>query len=144
MIEHTVSVYIDRPVHQVFAFLADQKNLRSWQSNLIESQQLTPGPVQVGTNFREVRQTGPRQSEVKAVVTEFDETNNRFRIKTISEPEVNILYVLESEAGGTRIDYQFVMLNRGIMRFFEPLLAGSIKKETDLDFQRLKQLLESR
>jgi len=143
MIQHEFTIYLNCPVNQVFAFLADSKNLPDWQSNLIENEQLTEGPVRVGTNFREVRRTGPRQSEIQAEVTVYDEVNKRFGIKTITKPEVTINYALESEAGGTRINYKFVMLTGGMMRLLEPLLAGSIKKDTDLDFQRLKRILES-
>ncbi len=143
MIQHEVTIHLNCPVNQVFAFLADSKNLRNWQSNLIENEQLTEGPVRVGTNFREVRRTGPRQSEIRAEVTVYDEVNKRFGIKTVTKPQVTINYALESEAGGTRIYYKFVMLTNGMMRILEPLLAGSIKKDTDLDFQRLKHILES-
>ena len=143
MIQHEFTIHLNCPVNQVFAFLADSKNLRNWQSNLIENEQLTEGPVRVGTNFREVRRTGPRQSEIQAEVTIYDEVNKRFGIKTVTKPETTVNYALESEAGGTRINYKFVMLTTGMMRLLEPLLAGSIKKDTDLDFQRLKRILES-
>jgi hypothetical protein len=35
------------------------------------------------------------------------------------------------------------MLTSGMMRLLEPLIAGSIKKDTNLDFQNLKRILES-
>lgn len=143
MIQHEVTIYINCPADQVFAFLADGKNLRTWQSNLIENEQLTKEPVQVGTLFREVRRTGPRQSEIKAEVTVYDEVNKRFGTKTITKPQVTVSYALESEAGGTRLNYQFVMLTSGMMRLLEPVLAGSMKKDTELDFQKLKRILES-
>ena len=41
MIQHEVTIHLNRPVEQVFAFLADSQNLRTWQSNLIENEQLT-------------------------------------------------------------------------------------------------------
>jgi hypothetical protein len=34
------------------------------------------------------------------------------------------------------------MLTSGIMRLFEPLIAGSMKKDNELDFQKLKLILE--
>jgi hypothetical protein len=143
MIQHDVTIYLNCPVDQVFDFLVDNNNLRAWQSNLIEFEQLTEGPVRVGTHFREVRRTGPRQSEIQARVTEYDQVNKRFGTKTITKPQVTVNYALESEAGGTRLDYKFVMLTSGMMRVLEPLLAGSIKKDTDFDFQTLKRILEA-
>jgi len=141
MIQHEVTIHIACPVEKVFAFLADAKNLRAWQSNLIENQQLTEGTVRVGTQFREVRRPGPRQSEIRAEITTYD-VNKRFGTKTLTKPQVTVNYALESETGGTRLNYKFVMITSGIMRLLEPLIAGSMKKDDDLDFQKLKRILE--
>jgi len=142
MIQHEVTLHLKRPVEQVFAFLADYQNLRTWQSNLIENEQLTEGPFRVGTRFREVRRTGPGQSEIHGEITDF-EPNKRFSTKTNTKPQVTVSYSLDGENGGTRLNYKFVMLTSGMMRLLEPLIAGSIKKDTNLDFQKLKNILES-
>lgn len=142
MIKHEVTIHLNRPVEQVFAFLADTRKVSSWQSSLIELEQLTEGPLRAGSRFREVRRTGPRQSEIQAEITDF-EANKRFATKTITKPQVTVSYSLEGEDGGTRLNYKFVMLTSGMMRLLEPLIAGSIKKDTDLDFQSLKRILES-
>src|SRR5215469_18120274 len=44
MIQHDVSIHLNRPVDQVFGFLADPTMQPTWQSNLIEIEQLTAGP----------------------------------------------------------------------------------------------------
>jgi uncharacterized protein YndB with AHSA1/START domain len=142
MIKHEVTIHLNRPVEQVFAFLADTRKVSSWQSSLIELEQLTEGPLRAGSRFREVRRTGPRQSEIQAEITDF-ESNKRFATKTITKPQVTVSYSLQGEDGGTRLNYKFVMLTSGMMRLLEPLIAGSIKKDTDLDFQSLKRILES-
>jgi uncharacterized protein YndB with AHSA1/START domain len=142
MIQHEVTIHLNRPIEQVFEFLADSQNLRTWQSNLIENEQLTEGPLRVGTRFREVRRTGPRQSEIQGEITDF-EHNKHFATKTLTKPNVTVNYSFEPENAGTRLNYKFIMLTSGIMRLLEPLIAGSIKKDTDLDFQKLKSILES-
>ena len=77
MIQHKVTIHLNRPVEQVFAFLVDTRNLHTWQSSLIRNELLTEGPLRVGTRFREVRRMGPRQSEIQAEITAF-EPNKRF------------------------------------------------------------------
>ncbi len=141
MIKNEVTIHINRPVEQVFTFLADTKNLRSWQSNLVENEQLTEEPLRVGSRFREVRRTGPRNSEIQAEMTVF-EPNKRFATKTLTKPQVMVSYTFDEENGGTRITYKFVMITSGFMRLLEPLIAGSMKKDTDSDFEKLKHLLE--
>ena len=97
--------------------------------------------MRVGAQFMEVRRTGPRQSEIRAEITTYD-VNKRFATKTLTKPQVTVDYALESEAGGTRLNYKFVMVTSGIMRLLEPLIAGVMKKDNDLDFQKLKLILE--
>ena len=142
MIQHEVTLHLNRPVEQVFAFLMDYQNLRTWQSDLIENEKLTEGPWRVGTRFREIRRAGPSQSEIHGEMTDF-EPNKRFSTKTSTKPEVTVSYSLEGENGGTRLNYKFVMLTSGMMRLLEPLMAGAIKKDTEQDFQKLKHILES-
>jgi len=141
MIQREVTIHINRPVEQVFTFLADSKNLRSWQSNLVENEQLTEGPLRVGSRFREVRRTGPRNSEIQAEITVF-EPNKCFATKTLTKPQVTVSYTFDEENGGTRITYKFIMITSGFMRLLEPLIAGSMKKDSDSDFEKLKHMLE--
>ena len=141
MIQNEATIHINRPVEQVFTFLADTKNLRSWQSGLVENEQLTEGPLRVGSRFREVRRTGPRNSEIQAEITVF-EPNKRFATKTLTKPQVTVSYTFDEENGGTRITYKFVMITSGFMRLLERLIAGSMKKNTDSDFEKLKRILE--
>src|SRR5262245_51703126 len=142
MIQHEVSIHLNQPVEQVFAFLIDPDNLRTWQSNLIETEQLTESPLRVGTRFREVRQMGRRPTEYQAEITEF-EPNKRFATKTLTGPNCWVTYIFEPENGGTRLSYKFVLQTNGIMRLLEPLIAGSIKKDSHSDFETLKSVLES-
>ena len=142
MIQHEVSIYLNRPVEQVFAFLIDPNNLRAWQSNLIETEQLTESPLRVGTRFREVRQMGPRASEYEAEITEF-EPNKRFATKTLTGPICWVTYIFEPENSGTRLSYKFVLQTNGMMRLLKPLIASSIKKDSHSDFETLKHVLES-
>ena len=141
MIQHEVSIQLSRPVDQVFAFLADPRNLPTWQSNLIEIEQLSEGPLRAGAHIREVRRIGQRSSENRAEVQVF-EPNKRLALKTTTRPQVTVSYSVDAENGGTRLQYKFVMLTSGLMRLLEPLIAGAIKKQSDQDFEKLKHVLE--
>jgi hypothetical protein len=142
MIQHEVTIHLNRPVEHVFAFLADTGKVATWQSNLIKMEQLTEGPLRAGSRFREVRRLGRRQSEILAEITAF-EPNKRFETKTLSKPQVTVSYSFEAEDGGTRLKHKIVMLTNGLMRLLEPLIANAIKKESESDFETLKRILES-
>ena len=141
MIRHETSVHLNRPVEKVFAFVVDSKELPKWQSNLIKSELLTEGPLRAGSRFHEVRLVRQKETEIQAEMTAF-EPNRRFATKTLSKPEVTVSYSFEPENGGTRLRYEFGMVTTGLMRLLEPMILGSIKKDTALDFEKLKQLLE--
>jgi uncharacterized membrane protein len=141
MIQHEVSIHLNRPVDQVFAFLIDASNVPRWQSNLIESEQLTDGPMRVGTRVREVRRLGRRPTAYVAEVTDI-EPNHRFAVRVISGSQATLSYALAAEDGGTRLRYQLAIRTSGMMHLLEPLIARSLRKQSALDFERLKGILE--
>jgi len=142
MIQHEVTIHLNRPVEQVFAFLMDTSKLTTWQSNLIKIEKITEGPLRMGSLFQEVRRLGRRESEIQGEITAL-EPNKRFETKTLTKPQVMVSYSFEVEDGGTRLKHKFVMLTSGLMRLLEPVIASSIKKESEADFETLKRILEN-
>lgn len=142
MIQHEVSIYLNQPVERVFAFLLDTSKLASWQANLIKIEQITEGPLHIGSRFHEVRRLGRKDTEIEGEVTTL-EPNRRLETKTLSEPQVTISYFFQTENGGTRLTQRFVMPTHGLMRLMEPIIGSSIKKDAITDFDTLKQMLDN-
>ncbi len=65
MIQHEITIHLNRPVEQVFAFLADTGKVSTWQSSLIKTEPLTEGPLRSGSRFREVRRLGKKSPKFK-------------------------------------------------------------------------------
>ncbi|HET6821395.1 MAG TPA: SRPBCC family protein, partial [Anaerolineales bacterium] len=139
MIQHEVSIHLDKPVEQVFAFLMDTGKLATWQSNLIKSEQLTEGPLRAGSRFREVRRINNKETEIEGEITSL-EPNRRLETKTFTKPQAMVSYSLDPEQGGTRLRYKFILITNGLMRLLEPVIASSIKKDTEADFETLKRM----
>ena len=142
MIQHEMTIHLDKPVEQVFAFLMDTGKLASWQSNLIKSEQLTEGPLRAGSRFREVRRINNKETEIEGEITSL-EPNRRLETKTSTKPQAMVSYSLDPEQGGTRLRYKFILITNGLMRLLEPVIASSIKKDTEADFETLKRVLEN-
>jgi uncharacterized protein YndB with AHSA1/START domain len=142
MIQHEVSIHLDKPVEQVFAFLMDTGKLATWQSNLIKSEQLTEGPLRAGSRFREVRRINNKETEIEGEITSL-EPNKRLETKTSTRPQAMVSYSLDPDQGGTRLRYKFILITNGLMRLLEPVIASSIKKDTEADFETLKRMLEN-
>ena len=56
--ENTVT--IQRPAEEVFAFLADFENTPMWNYAIEETSKTSPGPVGVGTRYRQTRSVPSR------------------------------------------------------------------------------------
>ncbi len=141
MIQHKIIIEMNCPVEKAFSFLAEARNLRAWQTDLVENEQLSAGPLQVGTRFRELRKTGPRLSEIEAEITSF-EPPHRFATQTVRGMQARVEYTFEPVGNQTKITYLFTLRTSGLMRLLEPLLAGQIKKGNEEDLQKLRALLE--
>jgi uncharacterized protein YndB with AHSA1/START domain len=142
MINYQTSVHLDQSIEKVFAFVVDPSNLRNWQSNLIENDQLSQDQLHIGTHFHEVRRMGRRSSEVQAEITDF-QPNKVFATKTLSGPPASITYNFTPEENGTKLSYQFKMQTRGMMRLLEPMITASIKRDSEADLESLKRIIEN-
>ncbi len=65
------TVIIQRPVEEVFAFLADFENLPKWNYAIVETTKTSPGPVGVGTTYYQTRSI-PTRSDERFQVTAFE------------------------------------------------------------------------
>jgi uncharacterized protein YndB with AHSA1/START domain len=65
---------INAPADQVFAYLAQPENLPRWNYALDTTEQTSPGPIGVGTTYRQTR-TLPRPAEEHFRVTAYDPPN---------------------------------------------------------------------
>ena len=138
--ENTVT--IDRPVSEVFGYLAEFENIPKWNYAIAETLQISDGPVGVGAVFRQVRSV-PSRSEETFEVTEF-EPNRRLAIRGGFGPlEGTLSYHLEAEAGGTRLTNSALLEGRGLAKLTAPLASGRVAEAASANLESLKELLES-
>jgi len=57
MIDVTVATTVERPVDEVFAFVADIENEPRWHTDILETERLTEGDVKEGTKSDRVQIT---------------------------------------------------------------------------------------
>ena len=102
-IEH--SLVIARPIDQVFVFLVNPSNNSLWQEGVVESRQISEGPVGVGSRGRDIRRFFGRQIEYDYEIVEY-EPNEKIRFKSISGPiQFDGSYTLQSIQEGTRFTF---------------------------------------
>ena len=72
MIHLEFSSLIQRPVADVYAFVATPTNIPRWQSNIHEVKPSSSGPVMVGSTFQSAGEIIGRKIEGSMTVTEMD------------------------------------------------------------------------
>jgi uncharacterized membrane protein len=137
------SIVIDRPVEEVWIYIHDPSKDATWQATLLESEQLTDGPVGVGTRVREVRQFLGVRVEVAWEVTEYEPTS-RSSIESVTGPvPFRGSYVLEPVNGGTKLTVVGELDAHGLFKLAEPVFARMTGRELESNLGHLKDLLET-
>ena len=143
-IREELSVVIERPVEEVFAFATDPENDPLWQSTSLETEQTSGGPVGVGSTFRNTSKLLGCRIETAYEVTEM-EPPRRQCVRIVSGPIPGSgCYLFESADGGsTRFTQIFEAEVGGFFRLAEPLVGRALRRQMEADMETLKDLLES-
>lgn len=142
MFEFEHSVLINRPPEDVFAFVLDPSNDPLWQTSVVESRQVTDGPVGVGTRFTEVRHFLGRRMETTVEVTEHED-DRRSAVKFVSGPIPGSgSYSIKPADGGTRFTWTVQADPSGFFKLAEPVLARMMRRELSTNCENLKDVLE--
>jgi len=144
MINVEVSKVIDRPVQDVFAFVANFENHPKWESNFQKVKLLTAAPSGVGTTYQCELKLPGQSATSKFEITEY-EANRKIAFQGEAAgpatPKGSILF--EPMAGGTKITFLPRPEFRGFFRLLEPMMAGYVRKQNEAHLTNLKRLLEA-
>jgi uncharacterized membrane protein len=137
------SIDIQRPVDVVFAYVADPRNGPQWQGAIKETRVTPEGPPAVGTKVTQVVSFLGVKLEPTGEITAL-EPNRSFSVKGRSGPaELEATYRFEAAGAGTRLSATIQVEPGGLFKVAGPLFASQFKKQTEADFQRLKEVLEA-
>ncbi len=139
-----ISIVINRPVEEVFAFLSNPENGPKWSSGGAEVKKTLEGPIGVGATYRSVRTFLGQRIEGENEVTEY-EPNRSYATKSKSGPfPIQGRVTFERVEGGTRVSGTLVGEPSGFFKLAEPLLVSMFKRQFEADLANLKDLMEAR
>ena len=137
-----VSVVINRPIEEVFAYVTNLENDTQWQSSVLESGLVGEGPLGVGTKTREVRKFMGRRLESVAEVTAY-EPNAKIAFKSTSGPvQYEASYTFEPVDAGTKVTIVGEADTGGFFKLAEGLVVRQFEKEMQTALAALKDILE--
>jgi carbon monoxide dehydrogenase subunit G len=132
------TVVIDRPIDEVFAFLADGENDPKFSPRVQEIRKTTDGPPGVGTVYASTVKDAGMTTKREFELTEFQApTRIRWAERsknTVTAPEGG--YDLAPEGDGTRVTVHNTLQGNGLLgKLIAPLALRSARKGAD-DFGR--------
>lgn len=139
MIQFEHEIAIDRPIEEVFAFLADFTNIPLWNYYVQEVHQLTPGEPTLGTRYDQIRRDDRQRYEITA-----HQRPHVIGIATLAgeRPAFDRLMSLQStDPQATRLHDRWE-LDTGHPQLLQRLGATRIRAGVGANLAVLKQLLE--
>lgn len=143
----TLTVHVQAPPERVFAVFSDLEDLPQRIPAIVRLEKLTPGPVGVGTRFRETRRMFGKEHAEEMEFLAF-EPGKSYTIGAQScGCEYRSLFTFEAEGNGTRVRQEFgarpLTFGAKVMGFLMGwMMAGSMKKAMLQDMESLKRVLE--
>ncbi len=143
MVRVETSVVIKRPVEEVFKFMENPANDLRWQAGILESEQISEGPIGVGTTMRSASTFLGQRLESTVEVTEH-EPNKKIAIKSLSGTiPIEASYTFEAVEEGTKIVLRGQGDVGGVFKLAEPLVARAAQRQFEGNLATLKDILET-
>jgi uncharacterized protein YndB with AHSA1/START domain len=139
------TVTIDRPIEEVFAFLADGENDPKFSPRVLEIAKTTEGPPGVGTVYASTVKDAGVKTKREFKLTEF-EPPRRIRWAEMSKNLVTASeggYDLAPEGQGTRLTVYNVLEGHGIGKLLQPLALRMARKTADDFGNSIKRAVEA-
>lgn len=141
MARYTATLETDRPVDDVFAYLADFSTTEEWDPGVVRARRNGGGEVAVGTTFDLVASFLGRENEITYEVTELDAP----RAVTVRGENATVVSLdritTEPHEGGTRITYDADLSMKGPLKLFDPVLKLAFDRVGDRALAGLRETL---
>jgi carbon monoxide dehydrogenase subunit G len=138
----TNTVTIHRQPREVFEFLADFENVPRWNYAIAETHKTSPGPVGVGTTYRQTR-TLPSRAEETFQVTGFDPDRRLAIYGDLGPFKGTLVYELQEVEGETLLTNSADLEAQGLLKVAAPLASGRVSQAVAANLQKLKEMLET-
>jgi uncharacterized protein YndB with AHSA1/START domain len=139
----SASCQIERPIEDVFAFVANLENSPKWQSMVCESEKLSDGPIRPGVSFREYAQAMGSRGWVTIEITEY-QPNRRVAYRSSRFGALASIASFMFEPAGTATRVTFTGDPNPItpLQPLSPLISRIATRLWQRNLDSLKQLLE--
>jgi uncharacterized protein YndB with AHSA1/START domain len=136
-------IVINRPIEEVFDFLADGRNEPHYNPHMLRAEQVPDGPIGRGMQFQTEVTTRGRSMEMAYEITAY-ERPQRLAARTIKAAiDVQSTETFDPVPGGTRMLWVWEVEPRGVFKLMAPLFGPMMGKRLDTVLANIKRLLEA-
>ena len=140
----TVTVDVDRPANDIFAFVSDFENNPRWQSGMQSCRWTSPPPHGLGSTYDQVARFLGKQIVSSFEVVEH-EPGRRVKITSTAGPfpitETRVVAPIDT--GRATVTAVVEGDASGFFRVAAPLLRRLVQRSVRGDYARLKRMLEA-
>ena len=136
------SVMINRPVAEVFAYVADMSTHPRWDAGCEEAAYASPPPIAVGTRYRRTDRMFGRRYKTTGEVTAY-EPNRKITWSISGGMRGSATLICEGVGNGTNVRGSFAAEMGRLSRLAEPLLALMMRRAARTSVRNLKKQLEA-
>jgi uncharacterized protein YndB with AHSA1/START domain len=145
MVDVTVSTTINRPVDQVFGFIANMENEPQWHTDALEVKRLSEGEAGKGTTYHvHFRPSSMGPSEGTVEVVEFEPGRRIVGRSDLGKMQPTLTHVFEAANDGTRVSRRIQIETSGVMMLLmKPMMTMMVRRRNIEFLANLKRVLET-
>ena len=136
-------ITIDRPVAEVFDFVADERNEPRYNPRIASVRKTTSGPIGVGTTFTAQAMTNGWPVELTIRTTGYDRPRWLESSTALSGLDIHGTLSFDPRADGTVLRWSWDVTPHGLLRFVTPLIAHLGRRQERRVWTGLKEFLEA-
>ncbi len=133
-----VSARIDRPAHEVWAFLTNFENAEKWMTGVDDMRPVTPGPPRLGARLKFKARGRERESKITA----WDPCRRIALTSTRGGITATYEYSLSPASGSTQLTLEAACQARGFWKLLHPLIVLAMKRNDSTHLAKLKNAIE--
>ena len=116
-------IVINRPVDEVFDFVADARNEPLYNPRMLRAEKLTPGPIGLGTRFRDEIKSMGRPAEITIEIIGYERPRRLTDSIHLSTMDIRGGLTFDPVPAGTRMRWSWELMPRGVFRLMSPMVA---------------------
>ncbi len=136
------NLVIDRPLEEVFDFVADERNEPRYNPQMTRAEKISPGPIGVGTQFHSVMTGVGGTADMRIEFTAFERPKRIAETTHLSNMDIRGELLFEPVPRGTRMTWIWEIQPRGLLKLMGPLVRLMGERQERTIWTGLKQVLE--